>query len=129
MKDEKYLQVCADGILFIQLPCLWTLSIVLFFFYLKYTTFRRLHCVSVMRWSLLSRAQSIELVPISGHQHQHGMGYINQVQTDISLMLTTAVKQCMDMGARPHVCGVILILVLTLADGLCCAWIIYPILC
>jgi hypothetical protein len=38
----------------------------------------------------------------------------------------------MDIGARPHVCGVffnVLMFVLTLAYGLCCAWFIYPILC
>jgi hypothetical protein len=41
-------------------------------------------------------------------------------------------KQCMDIGARPHVCGVFLMFlmfVLTLADGLCCACSIYLILC
>jgi hypothetical protein len=31
---------------------------------------------------------------------------------------------CMVTGARPHVCGVI---VLTPTDDLCCVWFIYPI--
>jgi hypothetical protein len=38
----------------------------------------------------------------------------------------------MDTRATPHVHGVllvILIFVLTLADGLCCTWFTYPILC
>jgi hypothetical protein len=52
--------------------------------------------------------------------------------SDSTLILTTiAVKQCRDIGARSHVCGVLLvflIFVLILADGLCCAWFIYPIL-
>jgi hypothetical protein len=53
---------------------------------------------------------------------------------NINLILTIiAVKQCKDIGARPHVCGVFflmfLIFVLTLADGLCHASFIYPILC
>jgi hypothetical protein len=36
------------------------------FFHLKHTTFRRLDSVSVFWWNLLSWAQSIELVPVSG---------------------------------------------------------------
>jgi hypothetical protein len=40
-------------------------------FYLKHTTFRRLDSFSVFRWNLLGWAQSIKLVPISGHLHQH----------------------------------------------------------
>jgi hypothetical protein len=51
----------------------------------------------------------------------------------IVLILTTiAVKQFMDIGARPHVCGVLLVIlmfVLNLADGLCCAWFIYILSC
>jgi hypothetical protein len=41
-------------------------------------------------------------------------------------------KECMDTGAGPHVCGPFLMFsmsVLTLADGLCCDWFIYLILC
>jgi hypothetical protein len=41
--------------------------------------------------------------------------------SDSTLILTTAVKQCMDIGARSHVCGVflmILIFALTLEYGL-----------
>jgi hypothetical protein len=53
--------------------------------------------------------------------------------SDSTLILTTlAVKECMVIGARLHVCRVyfdILMFVLTLADGLCCAWCIYPVLC
>jgi hypothetical protein len=52
----------------------WALSIILF--YLKRTTFRRLDSVSVFRWSIFIWAQSIELVRISGHQHQHNIGCI-----------------------------------------------------
>jgi hypothetical protein len=48
-------------------------------FYLKqYTTFRRLDSVSVFRWNLLIWAQSVELVPISGHQHQHKTRYVKE---------------------------------------------------
>jgi hypothetical protein len=43
-------------------------------FYLD-TTFRRQDSVSVVRWNLLSWTQSIELVPISGHQYEHKIGY------------------------------------------------------
>jgi hypothetical protein len=39
-------------------------TVVLFLF--KYTAFRRLDSVSVFRYNLLSWAQSIKLVPISG---------------------------------------------------------------
>jgi hypothetical protein len=49
-------------------------------FYLKYTMFWRLESASVFRWDLLSWAQPIELVPISGHQQQHQIGYINQAE-------------------------------------------------
>jgi hypothetical protein len=38
------------------------------------TTFRRLDSVSVFRWSLLSWAKSIELVPIAGHLYQYQDG-------------------------------------------------------
>jgi hypothetical protein len=44
------------------------------------TAFRRLDSVSVFRWNLLSWVQSIELVPISGHLHQHNIEYINRAQ-------------------------------------------------
>jgi hypothetical protein len=63
----KDLKVCDDGTL-IQILYFWTLSIVLL--YLKHTTFQRLDSVAVFRWNLLSRAQSIELVRISGHLRQ-----------------------------------------------------------
>jgi hypothetical protein len=44
------------------------------------TKFWRLESVSVFRWNLLSWAQSIELVPISEHLHQHQVRYISQAQ-------------------------------------------------
>jgi hypothetical protein len=53
------------------------LSVVLF---LLKTSFRRLDFVSVFRWNILRWTQSIELVPISGHLHQHKIRYINQSQ-------------------------------------------------
>jgi hypothetical protein len=37
---------------------------------------------------------------------------------DAKGLTTIAVKQFMDIGARPHVCGVLLIFVINLADGL-----------
>jgi hypothetical protein len=37
--------------------------------------FRRLDSVSVFRQNLLSWVQPIEVVPISGHLHQHKRGY------------------------------------------------------
>jgi hypothetical protein len=44
--------------------------------------------------------------------------------SDSTMILTTiAVKCCMDIGARPHMCGIcfmFLMFVLTLADCLCC---------
>jgi hypothetical protein len=48
-----------------------------------------------------------------------------------TLISIIAVKQCMAIRARPHVCGVlnVLMFVLTPADGLDCAWFIYSILC
>jgi hypothetical protein len=49
-------------------------------FYLKQITFRRLDSISFFRKNLLSWAQSIELVPISGHLCQHKVGYTSQTQ-------------------------------------------------
>jgi hypothetical protein len=52
--------------------------------------------------------------------------------SDSTLILATiAMKQCIDIGARPHVCGVLMFLmfVLTITDALCCAWFIKPTLC
>jgi hypothetical protein len=40
-------------------------------FFPQNTTFRKLGSVSVLRQNLLCWAQSIELIPISGHLHQH----------------------------------------------------------
>jgi hypothetical protein len=59
--------------------------------------------------------------------------FSDDVYSGRTLILTTsAMKQCMDIGARPDVSGIFLLLltfILTLADGLCHAWFIYPILC
>jgi hypothetical protein len=59
--------------------------------------------------------------------------FIDDFNSDSTLILTTTAKKvCRDIGARPNACGVFymfLMFVLTLADGLCCAWFIYPILC
>jgi hypothetical protein len=66
----------------LQLLCFWTLSIVLslskntVLFIFQNTTFRRLN--------LLSWAQSIELVPISGHCTSTKMGYTSQAQHNSS---------------------------------------------
>jgi hypothetical protein len=43
------------------------------------------------------------------------------------ILTTTAVKQCMDLGSRPHICErflIFLMLFLTLTDCLWCAWYI-----
>jgi hypothetical protein len=61
-------------------------------FYLKHTSFRRLDSVSVFRWNLLSWAEPIELVPISGHQYQHEIGYINQAQHKPSARVKTNIE-------------------------------------
>jgi hypothetical protein len=92
--------------------------------------------------SLISALTLCRLLPNPPHSLPLYL-YVGHIQTnflsivdfysDITLILTTiAVKQCMDIGARPHVCRVLfmfLIFVLTLADGLRCTWFIYPILC
>jgi hypothetical protein len=53
---------------------------LIFLFYLRRAAFWKLDSITVFRWNLLIWAQSIELVPIFGHQHQHKIGYINQAQ-------------------------------------------------
>jgi hypothetical protein len=45
--------------------------------------------VSVFRWNLLSWAQ---LIPISGHLHQHKMGYTNQAQHKSSARVKTKIR-------------------------------------
>jgi hypothetical protein len=57
------------------------------------TAFRRPDYISVFRWNQLSWAQSIELVPISWHQHQHELGYINQAQYKPSARVKTNVNK------------------------------------
>jgi hypothetical protein len=90
----------------------------------------------------ISWAHSKELAPLS-HYHSRSNKtttlssvdhfYVGTIQriflfsddfySDTTLILTTSIKQCMCLGARPRVCGVflpILMFVLTLTDGLCC---------
>jgi hypothetical protein len=47
--------------------------------------FQRLGSVSIYRWNLLSWAQSIQLVPISRHQQQHKIGYIEPIASNWSV--------------------------------------------
>jgi hypothetical protein len=61
-------------------------------FYLKDTTFRRLDTVSVFRWNLNSWAQSIELVPISGHLPQHKIVYTSQARHKLSATAKTNIN-------------------------------------
>jgi hypothetical protein len=75
---------------YVQLLCFWTLSN--FFLNLKQEMFRKLDSVSVFRLNLHSLAQSIEQVPISGYQHQHKIGYINQEQHKSSARVKTNIK-------------------------------------
>jgi hypothetical protein len=56
------------------------------------TMFQRLDSVSVFKWNLFSWVQSIEVVPISGHQHQQKIGYINQAQHIPSVTVKTDIK-------------------------------------
>jgi hypothetical protein len=62
------------------------------FFYLKHA-FQRLDSVSDFRWNVLSWAQFVELVPISGQQQQHKMGYINQTQHKLSARVKTNIDK------------------------------------
>jgi hypothetical protein len=72
------LKACDDGTL-VQIFCCWTLSVILslskntVLLIFQNTTFRRLDSVSVFRLNLLSWAQSIELVPISGPFSKHNV--------------------------------------------------------
>jgi hypothetical protein len=55
--------------------------------------------------------------------------YSDDFCCDSTLILTTiAMKPCMDIGARPHVYGVLLMFLLILKGGIFCAWFICPIL-
>jgi hypothetical protein len=63
----------------VKILCRWTIFIVLSLskntvLFIFQNEFRILDSVSVFRWNLLSWAQSIELVPISGHLYQHQDG-------------------------------------------------------
>jgi hypothetical protein len=55
----------------------------------KNTAFRRLGSISVFRQNLLSWAQSIELVPISGRLYQPQDGYASQAQHKPSARVDT----------------------------------------
>jgi hypothetical protein len=72
------------------------------FLFVGNTAFRRLDSVSVFRWDLLSLAQSIQLVLISGSQHQHKIGYINQAQHKTSAKVKTNFK---NITGTPHTLG------------------------
>jgi hypothetical protein len=56
--------------------------------------------------------------------------FVSLTSIQIVLILTIAVKQCMDIGARPDVCFFIMFLIfgLTLKGDSCCAWFTYPVL-
>jgi hypothetical protein len=88
--DVEELKVFDDGTL-IQLLSLGHYPTSCF--YLKHTTFRRADSISAFRWNLLSWAQSIELIPISGHQHQHKAEYINQTQHNLSTEVKTNITE------------------------------------
>jgi hypothetical protein len=45
-----------------------------------------------LRWNLLSWGQSLELVPISGHLHQHKIRHTNQAQHKPSARVKTNIK-------------------------------------
>jgi hypothetical protein len=72
----------------LQLLCFQT-PIALFLFK---TTFRRVDFASGFGWNVLSWAQSILLVPSSGHQHERKVGYINQAQHKPSARVKTDIK-------------------------------------
>jgi hypothetical protein len=58
-----------------------------FYEHLTRTAFWRLNSVSGFRWNLLSWAQSIELVPISEHQHQHTRYHIEEIKESAHMSL------------------------------------------
>jgi hypothetical protein len=75
-----YLLLCyilyITTMLSMQLLRFSTLSIVLF----------RILDFGSFRYNLLSWSQLIELVPISGHQHQHKIGHINEACCCLEIM-------------------------------------------
>jgi hypothetical protein len=72
----------------LQLLCFWS--------------FRRLDSVSFYRCNLLIWAPPIELVPISGHQHQHKIGYVHKRVTNHprELRQTLYILSCVGTGVR-----------------------------
>jgi hypothetical protein len=66
---------------------------------LKHTVLQRLDSVSILRWNLLSWVQLTEPAPISGHHHQHKIGYINQAQHKPSVRVKTNIK---NIKKTPH---------------------------
>lgn len=68
-----------------------TITVFLDITYL-FKTHQRLDAVSVFRWNILSWEQSIQRVPIPGHQHQHKTGYINQAKHKPICEITTNIK-------------------------------------
>jgi hypothetical protein len=73
-------------LLMLHLLCFWTLSIVLFF-YLKHSVLETVFCRCL-------QVESIQFGPISisGHQHQHKIGYISQAQHKPSTTVKTNMK-------------------------------------
>jgi hypothetical protein len=48
--------------------------------------------------------------------------FSDDFHSDSALILTISVKQCMDVGARPHVCGVLNVFSIYLHSGRCFMW-------
>jgi hypothetical protein len=83
------MNLCDDSIL-IYLLCLWTLSIILILFK-KHNVSKTGFCLH-LQVEPLNLAQSIELVRISGQQHKHKIGYINQAHHKPSARGKTNIK-------------------------------------
>jgi hypothetical protein len=83
LRSQNYLKINLNvlqikQILIIQMLCFRTLSNILFYF--KTRRFGDWILFPSSGINLLSWAQSIGLVPISGHLHQRKVGYTNQAQ-------------------------------------------------
>jgi hypothetical protein len=83
------LKDCDDSTL-IQLVTFWSLFMVLCFIYTKH--FGVWIPSPSSGKSLLNLAQSIKLVHITGHQHQHKTYYIDQTQHQPSAGVKTNIK-------------------------------------
>jgi hypothetical protein len=68
----------------------WTLPITLVF--MQNTSFRHWILSPSSGKSLLSWAESIELLHISGHGHQHKIGHVNQTQNELSARVKTNIN-------------------------------------